>query len=276
MSELLKLLSPLTGARILSQNKDLLRQLIRRNIELKYRGSVLGMFWSFVQPLLMLSVYTLVFGFIFRPRWIDSISDSKAAFAIIMFCGMALFNIFNESVSCSSRLITSNPNYIKKIVFPTEILPVAQVCSTLILSCIWFLLLLAGKLFCFPHPLSWTMILFPLPLIPLLLITLGVSWFVASLGVYLRDIQQFVVVLLQILYFMTPIFYPVAAVPEKIRFIWLWNPLSQIVEQTRALLLYNQLPNWGVLLYTFLFGAVVFQLGLVWFLKTKRGFTDVL
>ncbi len=276
MSELLKLLNPLTGVRILSQNKDLLRQLVRRNIELKYRGSVLGLFWSLIQPLLMLSVYTLVFGFIFRPRWIDSVSDSKAAFAITMFCGMALFNIFNESVSCSSRLITSNPNYIKKIVFPTEILPVAQVCSTLILCCVWFLLLLIGKLFCFPHPLSWTMLLFPLPLIPLLLITLGGSWFVASLGVYLRDIQQFVVVLLQILYFMTPIFYPISAVPEQIRFVWLWNPLAQIVEQTRAVLLYNQMPNWGELLYTLVIGVVVYQLGLVWFLKTKRGFTDVL
>ena len=126
------------------------------------------------------------------------------------------------------------------------------------------------------HQISWTMLLFPITLFPLLLISCGVSLFIASLGVYLRDIQQLIGILTQMLFFMTPIFYPISIVPEKLRWILEFNPLSPIVEETRKVLLYGQLPDPGVCLTSYILSFVVFQLGLVWFMKTKKGFADVL
>jgi lipopolysaccharide transport system permease protein len=269
-------LNPLLGIRILVKNKDLLRQMLRRGIASRYRGSALGFVWSFAHPLMMLAVYTFVFSVVFKARWgTEHFGDNSAAFPLIMFCGMAVFNVFSESVNTSTAIVVNNPSYVKKVVFPLEMLPLCNVLTSLVFGLAWFALLFCGALV-FLRQASWTALLLPVTLIPLLLISAGVSFFVASLGVYLRDVQQIVGIVTQMLFFMTPIFYPVDIVPENLRWILRINPLSSVMEQTRLLFLYGRIPEPLSILGMFAVSLVIFQLGLAWFLKTKKGFADVL
>lgn len=262
--------------RLLWRHRALVRQLVQRNIAVRYRGSVLGFVWSFVHPLMMLAVYTFVFGIIFKSRWgIESLDENRAAFPLIMFCGMALFNLFSESVNSCSNLIVAHTGFVKKVIFPLEILPLCTVFSSFFFGIAWFLLLLLGEIV-FLDTLSWTLLLFPVTLISLLLLTSGVSLAIAAFGVYLRDIPQLVAVIMQILFFMTPVIYPVSLVPERLQWVLRINPLTPVVEESRKLLLYGQQPDYEICLYLFLFSLVVFQLGFVCFGKMKKGFADVL
>lgn len=273
--KLLILLNITLLPRIIWKNTDLLKQFVIRNIVSRYRGSFLGILWSFIQPLLMLCVYTFVFSVVFKARWGVDTGDSRGAFAIIMFCGMALYNIFAESVNLCCGVIVSNPNFVKKVIFPLEVLPLAQTVSTFILGTVWFILLLLGVVFIFGK-ISFTMLLLPLILFPLFLFTLGISYFVSSLGVYVRDTSYAVQVILQILFFMTPIFYPIQAIPEKFRWPLQLNPLTVLIEEARKVFLYGQFPNWNFLGVSFLVSLIILHLGFVWFTKTKKGFADVL
>ena len=276
MPSLIALLNPLLGIRIISRHRDLLLQMLIRNITARYRGSILGFIWSFAHPLVMLAVYTFVFGLIFKARWgVAGLEDNRAAFPLIMFCGMAVFNIFSESVNISTTVVVSNPSYVKKVVFPLELLPLCTVATAFVFGLAWFFLLFFGTAI-FLNTLSWTILLLPIWLIPLILLSAGISFFVASLGVFLRDVQQLVGIITQILFFMTPILYPISIVPENLRWILQVNPLSTIVTQMRELFLYGQVPNIGRFLVIFALSWIVFQLGLAWFTKTKKGFADVL
>ena len=261
--------------RVIVRNRSLLWQFVKRNIAARYRGSMLGLVWSFVQPLMMLCVYTFVFSIVLKAKWGMDTGDSKGAFAIIMFCGMALYNIFAECVAGSCGVVLANPNLVKKVIFPLEVLPLAQTFSTFILSTVWFILLFLGVIFIYGK-LSFTMLLLPLVLIPLLLFTQGISYFVASLGVYVRDTSYVVQVILQVLFFMTPIFYPVMAIPEAYRWPLQINPLTLLIEEARKVFLFGSLPDWGFLGIAFLISLLVLQLGYVWFCRTKKGFADVL
>jgi lipopolysaccharide transport system permease protein len=276
MHSILALLNPMLGVRIVLRNRDLLTQMLLRNLASRYRGSILGFVWSFAYPLMMLAVYTFVFGVVFKARWgIEALADNRAAYPLIMFCGMSVYNIFSESVSFSTSVIAQNPSYVKKVVFPLEILPLCTVLTSLVFGLAWFALLLLG-IFVFLHQAFWTMLLLPLALLPLLFLSAGVSFLMASLGVYLRDMQPLVGIVLQVLIFMTPIFSPVSLVPENLRWVLLLNPLTSIVEHTRMLLLYGQLPDALPFLASLCFSLIVFQLGLAWFAKTKKGFADVM
>ena len=146
------------------RNRTLLKQFVKRNIAVRYRGSMLGLVWSFAQPLMMLCVYTFVFSVVFKARWGVDAGGGKGAFAVIMFCGMALFNIFSESVSTSCAIVVGNPNFVKKVIFPLEVLPLAQTVSTFILGTVWFILLFLGTIFIFGK-ISFTMLLLPLCLL---------------------------------------------------------------------------------------------------------------
>lgn len=274
---MLKLLLDLLAApRLLWRHRALFRQMLRRNIASRYRGSVLGLVWSFAHPLMMLAVYTFVFGLIFKARWgVEALDDNRAAFPLIMFCGMALFNLFSESVNGSGNLIVAHTGFVKKVIFPLELLPLCHVATAFCFGLAWFLLLLLGAVF-FLDTLSWTLLLLPLTLIPLLLMTCGLSFVVAAFGVYLRDIPQLVAVVTQILFFMTPIFYPVSLVPERLQWILHINPLTPVVEESRKLLLYGQQPDYAVCFWLLIFSLIVFQLGFVCFSKMKKGFADVL
>lgn len=260
--------------KIVWKNRLLLRQFVVRNILLRYRGSFLGVLWSLIQPLLMLCVYTFVFSIVLRARWGASV-DNRGEFAINMFCGMAVFTIFSESVAANVMSVVSNVNLVKKVIFPLEILPLAQVISSTILMLLWFVLLLIGVIFIFGK-VSLTMLLLPLILLPLGCLSLGVSYFVASVGVYVRDTQYIVGVILQIMFFMTPIFYPIEALPEQYRWPLKLNPLGFLIGDCRRIFIYGQLPEWGRLGLAALLSLLVLHLGFFWFCKTKKGFADVL
>ena len=268
-------LNPLSTLRGIWKGRDLLGQLVRRNIEIRYKGTMAGLVWMVVTPLVMLAVYTFVFGVVFKARWSGGLGDSKAAFALIMFCGMTVFNIFAESVNGSVGIVTGNPNYVKKVVFPLELLPVSAVLSACFFGLIWIGILLLGIVLFF-HKFCLAAVCLPLIFIPLILFSCGFAWFVASLGVFLRDLAHVIGILLQVLYFMTPIFYSVEMVPESLRPILLLNPLTVLVQSTRQVLIFGQWPNWPVLGIVTLYSMVLFQLGYFWFMKTKRGFADVL
>lgn len=277
MRKLLKLFDIFALPRTVVRHWDLLCQMTRRNVEQRYKGSVLGLVWSFVQPLMMLCVYTFVFSVVFKARWGVDIAgaDGKGAFAVIMFCGMALFNLFSESVNMSSGCIVGNQNLVKKVIFPLEILPLVQVMTTFILGVAWFVLLFLGAWLILGF-VGWTMLLLPAIVLPVFVFTLGISYLVASFGVFVRDTQYVIGVVLQVLFFATPIFYPISAVPEKLRWILEANPLTIFIEQTRRVFLYGCLPDWRFLGIATLVSLAVLQLGYFFFIRTKKGFADVL
>ena len=271
-----RLLDILAAPRLLWRHRGLFRQLLVRNISARYRGSVLGLAWSFAHPLMMLAVYTFVFGIIFKARWgVESLDENRAAFPLIMFCGLAVFNLFSESVNSSGSLIVNHTGFVKKVIFPLELLPLCAVVTAFFFGAAWFCLLLLGACI-FLQSLPWTICLLPLTLLPLLLFAAGISFIIAAFGVYLRDIPQLVGVATQILFFMTPIFYPVSLVPERLRWLLHLNPLTPMVEETRKLFLYGQEPDYMVCLQMFLLSLAVFQIGFVCFSKMKKGFADVL
>ena len=261
--------------RILWQNRSLLWQMTKRNIGTRYRGSLLGLVWSFMHPLLMLVVYTFVFSVVFKAKWGVTNQEGRGSFAVIMFCGMMLYSLFAESISLSSTTVVSNQNLVKKVIFPLEILPMTCVCTTYILGLAWIILLLLGSYFILGF-IGWTMLLLPLVILPCIIFTTGIAFFVAALGVYVRDTQYALGIILQILFFATPIFYPVSAVPEKMRGILMWNPLSVFIEQARNVFLYGKLPDWCFLGLSTVVAVVVLQFGVFFFRRTKRGFADVL
>ncbi|MCL2296664.1 MAG: ABC transporter permease [Proteobacteria bacterium] len=256
------------------KNRGLIKALVGREVIGRYRGSMMGVLWSFFLPVMMLAVYTFVFSVIFKARW-DTGSDSKTEFALILFAGLLVFNFFSECVNRAPGLILANTSYVKKVVFPLEILPVVTLGAALFhcgvgLS-VWFLFYM---IFFGVPPL--TALLFPVVLLPLLFLTAGVSWLLASLGVFLRDVAQVVGVVTTMLLFLSPIFYPISALPEEFRTVLVFNPLAHIIEQTRGVLIFGRMPNWNLYGVSLIGSLVVAWLGYLWFQKTRKGFADVL
>ena len=256
------------------RNRGLIRALVEREVVGRYRGSVLGILWSFFNPVFMLVVYTFVFSVVFKARW-SAGSESRAEFALVLFAGILVFNLFAECINRAPSLILANANYVKKVIFPLEILPWvafgAALFHALISLSVWlvFSLIILGV----PHA---TLLLFPLLLVPLTLLIMGVSWFLAALGVYLRDVSQVVGVFVTALMFLTPIFYPLSAIPAQFRSLMIFNPMAFVVEQTHGLLIFGTGLDWGGYTLITIFAALVACLGFAWFQKTRKGFADVL
>ena len=269
---LLKVFSALTG---MFAHRHLLKQMLIRAISLRYKGSFLGLFWTIVQPLLMLFVYSFVFGVIFQPRWAEVGSYGMLSYPLFIFSGLSIFNIFAECVNGSTPLIIHNTNYVKKVVFPLELLPLNQVFVSFIFGSVWLILLLAGVFFVAGR-LNWCMLFLIIPLVSLFLFSLGLSYFFSSICVFLRDTQYFLSIVVQVLSFVTPIFFPLSVVPEKYRWILLCNPLAHIVEYVRGITLNSVVPSWDYSLLLILISFAFFYLGLAWFMATKKGFADVL
>ncbi|NYT63484.1 ABC transporter permease [Alcaligenaceae bacterium] len=262
--------------RSLWRNRQLISQMTKREVIGRYKGSVLGLAWSFLNPVFMLLVYTFVFAVVFKARWgAASTNDSKTDFAIILFVGMIVHGLFAEVLNRAPGLILSNTSYVKKVVFPLEILPVVTMGAALFHSAVSLIVLLA--VFTIFHGyLHWTIVFIPLVLLPLIVLTLGLGWFFASLGLFLRDVGQTIGILTTIMLFMAPVMYPLTAVPEAVRPIIMANPLTFIIEQAREVLIWGHTPNWtGLTLYTLVAIAVAW-LGYAWFQKTRKGFADVL
>ncbi|MDM8527702.1 ABC transporter permease [Anaerolineales bacterium HSG24] len=267
-------LNPLHLGRTLWQHRALIHQFTKRQVAERYKGSYLGLIWSFVTPLVMLLVYTFVFSVIFQARWSHTITGSYAEFALTLFTGLIAFNLFSETVIIAPTLIINNPNFVKRVVFPLEILPVSSLGSALVNSGISLIILLAGTIIVL-NQLAWTIIFLPFVYLPLVLLVLGLSWFLASLGVFIRDIGHLLNVLMQMLFFLTPIFYPISAVPESIQFILYLNPLTFIVTHFRRVILWQQLPDWGQLFIITGASLLICLLGYSWFMRSKKTFADI-
>ncbi|NKN32748.1 ABC transporter permease [Marichromatium bheemlicum] len=256
------------------RHRELVTTATKREILGRYRGSMLGLLWSFFNPLLMLGVYTFVFSEIFKARW-GSGTGSKSEFALILFAGLIIFNLFTECINRAPSLITANVNYVKKVVFPLEILPAVTLISALfhgtISLAVW--LLAYWALFGTPH---LTALYFPLILFPLMMLTMGLSWLLAATGVFLRDITHVVTIITSVLMFLSPIFYPLTALPEAYRPILYANPLTIVIEQTRAVLFFGETPDPLILCGYWLMSFFIAWAGFAWFQKTRKGFADVL
>lgn len=256
------------------KNRGLLRALVAREVVGRYRGSVLGILWSFFNPVFMLLVYTFVFSVVFKARW-QSHSDSRSEFAFVLFAGLIVFNLFAECVNRAPSLVLSNANYVKKVVFPLEILPWVSLGSSLFHGFASLLVWLVAYWIFFGTPPS-TVLLFPLVLVPVVLLVMGLSWMLASLGVFLRDVSQVIGMFTMAMMFLAPVFYPVTALPQEFRALLYWNPLTPAIESTRSVLYWGHLPDFGQLLMYTVFSAVVAWGGFAWFQKTRKGFADVL
>ncbi|MEN8257638.1 MAG: ABC transporter permease [Thermodesulfobacteriota bacterium] len=267
-------INPINAIRSFFVNRQLIAQMTKREVIGRYRGSFLGLAWSFFNPLFMLAVYTFVFSVVFKARWSTG-ADSKSEFALILFVGLIVFNFFSDCINRAPSLIVANVNYVKKVVFPLEILPWVVLGSSLfhalISLSVWFIFYFI--FFGAPH---LTILLLPLVTLSLLLFVMGFTWSLASLGVYLRDISQFVGIITTILMFLSPIFYPASALPEKYQKLLLLNPLSPIIKQTREVLFWGKIPNLKILTIYLLGAALVAWLGFAFFQKTRKGFADVL
>jgi lipopolysaccharide transport system permease protein len=269
-------LNPFGFVRSLWGHGNLILQFTVREVQGRYKASSLGLLWSFLHPLLLLLIYTFVFGVVFQARWphLQRTGD-LAEFALVLFCGLIPFNLLAECVSRASSLVITVPSYVRKIPFPLEILPVSAVGSACFHAAVSLGALVAMRLVT-QGAIAPTLVLVPLVLLPLLFLCLGLTWFVASLVVFLRDVGHVVPLALQVLLFATPIFYPLDAVPERFQPMLRCNPLALIVEDFRRVVLWDLPPDWGRLAGSAFVGAVVMLLGYAWFMKTKRGFADVL
>lgn len=256
------------------RHRELIKAAAKREVLGRYRGSAMGLLWSFFNPVFMLTVYTFVFSEVFKARW-SAGSESKTEFALVLFAGLMVFNLFAECINRAPGLILSNVNYVKKVVFPLEILPFVGLLSSLFHSAIslgvWLLAYLL--LFGIPHP---TALYMPLILLPFVLFILGLSWALASLGVFLRDVGQFIGVVTTTLMFLSPIFYPATALPEAYRHLLYLNPLTPVIEQARMVLYFGMPPDFTMLAVYWAATSIIAWLGFAWFQKTRKGFADVL
>lgn len=268
-------ISPVAMVQHLWRSRELILSMTKREVGGRYKGSVMGLLWSFLNPLLMLSVYTFVFSFVFKSRWPGAAEDSHSQFAIILFVGLIVHGFFAEVLTRSPTLVLSNVNYVKRVVFPLEILPAVAVGAALFHCGISLMVLLIAG-FLFNDTLPWTVVLIPIVLSPLLILTLGVAWLLASLGVFVRDIAQTVGIIAMMLMFLSPVFFPTSTLPEQYRPLIHANPLTLIIEQAREVLIWGRSPDWSNLGLYMLVACLVAWLGFVWFQKTRKGFADVL
>jgi len=250
----------------------------KREVLRLYKGSIIGLAWAFFNPVFMLAVYTVIFSVVFKARWGSDRFDgdeNKLQFAVVIFVGMIVLGLVSDALNRAPGLILSNVNYVKKVVFPIEILPVVAMGTAFFHSLISLSVLLAALVF-FNGYLNWTVVFIPLILLPLVILTLGLAWMLASIGVFLRDVGQVTGVITRMLLFLSPVFYQVTAVPEKFRPIIMANPLTFIIEQAREVLIWGHLPNWlGLGIYTLVATSVAW-VGYAWFQKTRKRFADVL
>lgn len=269
---------PLTMVQTCWRNRQLVWQLAKREVVGRYKGSFLGLGWSFFNPLLMLAVYTLVFGVVFKARWglaAPGAEESKLMFASVIFAGLIVHSLLADVLVRSPGLILSNANYVTRVVFPLEILPLVALLSAGFHALVSLVVLVAAVVI-LNGGLPWTVVLLPVVLLPFMLGVLGVSWILSSLGVYLRDVGQSIGLLVTLLMFLSPIFYPISAVPQQFRWLLQLNPLTLVIEQVRELLVFGRPLDWLAVAFYSLGCIALACAGFWWFQRTRKGFADVL
>lgn len=255
-------------------NRNLIISLIKREISGRYRGSTLGLLWSFFNPVLMLAVYTFVFSTVFKARWPGG-TGSKSEFALVLFSGLLIFNIFSECINRAPSLILANTNYVKKVLFPLEILPIVAIGSAGFHFLVNLFVWLVFYIIFYGTPPA-TILLLPLTLLPLIFMTLGLTWLLASLGVYLRDVGQLTGIVTTVLMFLSPIFYPISALPEQYQMYMQINPLTFFIEQAQGFMMWGKGIDWYIWTGWMIISSSIAYLGFAWFQKTRKGFADVL
>lgn len=263
----------ISGVRSLYFNRILLRSLIIRDIQTRYRGTIFGYLWVVVYPLMMLAVYAFVFGGVFNARWGGG-GDMKD-FVFMLYCGLIVHAVFSETLTRSPTAILSNPSYVKKVVFPLELLPFSHLGSALFnalvslgLLCIFVLIQ--------HHAIPATALFVPLVLLPFLTLTAGLAWFLAAIGVFFRDIGQMISVAMTLLLFLSPVFYPISSAPSFAQKLMYLNPLTFPMEELRAVLILGNQPDWLNWSVYFLVAILVAVVGLLVFQKSRPAFADVI
>ena len=266
--------SPVGAVRSLWANRQLIARMGQREIIGRYKGSAMGLAWSFITPLFMLAIYTFVFSVVFQARWGTS-EESKTQFAVVLFAGLIVHTLFSDVINRAPQLVLGNVNYVKKVVFPLEILPVVQLLSATFHALVSVVVLIAAQLV-FQGSLPITALLLPVVLLPFLLLTLGLAWCLASLGVFVRDVGQTINLVTSVMLFMSPVFFPVQSLPPALRPWMHLNPLTFVIEQVREVVVWGRLPDWQGLAVYSLASIATAWLGFAWFQKTRKGFADVL
>ena len=254
-------------------HRDLVKSLVRRDLSNRYKGSMMGLLWAILTPAVQLVIFTLIFAGILKARFPHQ--RSELGFAVYLFCGMLPWLAFSEAVQRATTSLTENVNLVKRVVFPIEALPVDLVFSALVQQLIGTGILLIAALL-LEHALNLTTLLLPLLLLPQILLTLGLSWLVASLGAFLRDTSQFTQLFLMVWLYLTPIYYPEEMIPPRFHWISQLNPMAPLIRSYRRILLEGQWPDWQGLAFTLMFALVCFVLGYWWFERTKKAFADIL
>jgi lipopolysaccharide transport system permease protein len=255
--------------------RDLVRQLASREFASRFRGSMLGSAWAIVTPLLLATVYTFVFNTVFKMRWTAAESQSNLDFAVYLLLGLAVHGIFVECLSRAPRLIVSNPSYVTKVVFPLEVLPFVLLVSALTNAGISILVAILLNWF-LSGSLHHTIVFIPLIIIPYALFISAFVMIFAACGVYLRDLAQVVNLIIPISLFLTPVFYPLNAIPPAIRNLMWINPLTFAVEQLRSTAIEGLVPNLLSLLLYLAASMVALSVGFWVFQRLRKGFADVL
>lgn len=264
---------------MISKTRSLLYSLVQRNISARYRGSAFGMLWPLLTPLFMLAVYTFVFGTIFKARWAipgrESGEHSTGEFAVILFAGLIVFQILSETLLKAPSAILSNSSYVKKVVFPIEILPLVPLGAALFHALVSFLVLLGFQIFIFGG-VPLTALLLPLVLLPFVVMMAGLAWFFAAIGVFVRDIPEILGPATTALMFLSPVFFPKTSMPDWLQVYHYLNPVALPVEMTRDALIFGVVPDIAGFGIYLLVSLLICGFGYMFFQKVRRGFADVL
>lgn len=266
--------NPLSPFRALFRHFALIVQMARRDVVGRYRGSFMGLFWSFFNPLLMLGIYTFVFGVIFKSRWNEQVTGSFE-FAIVLFAGLNINFLFAECANRAPTLIIENTNFVKKVVFPLETLSWSVLGSALFHLMISTVVLMVITVFV-RGEIPWTAVLFPVVIAAFAPFVVGAIWLLASLGVFLRDLKQAAAIITTALMFLSPILYPKEFIPPEYRDLMYLNPLTVIVEASQDVLVWGRQPSWVLLGLYALLATLFAWFAFTWFERSRRGFADVL
>ncbi|MFD1793293.1 ABC transporter permease [Ochrobactrum teleogrylli] len=269
-----KLPSTATALANFWSHRNLLVQLWKRDFTVRYKNGILGVAWAVLNPLMMLALYSFVFVFVFKMRW-GAGPDTKGNFVILLFTGLVVHGFFAEFITRAPLLITTNASYVKKVVFPVELLPLVPLLGAVINFFVG-MLLVALLLFYLQGSVPLTIIFLPVIIAPYTILILGFSYFLSATGVFVRDLTHLVGILSTVAMFASPVLFPIENVPEGYRSFLYANPLTVIVEQLRGVSILGVLPDWTALGLYSVAAIVVFFLGFSWFQATRKGFADVL
>jgi lipopolysaccharide transport system permease protein len=259
----------------LLRNRYLILQMVRREVSARYRGSVIGVLWSLLLPLIMLAVYTFIFGVTLKVRWSQDTNENWGEFAIILFTGLILHQILADCITRAPLLMIANASYVKRVIFPLEILAWTTLGAALFQGLTGFVALCVYRL-AMTGALPWTIVLVPVIVAPFALICLGLIWMLSAIGTFVRDVAQVITFVPLVLLFLGPVLFPLSALPPTARTMVILNPLTVVVMQTRNAVLLGQMPDWSALAVYSIAALVLAWAGLYVFLRSKSAFADVL